>query len=103
MQIKEVVTRYENLLILSSDTTEVTSHYEIIFKCTEYYENIIGFNFFTTSIDIVPFNQKISKDDIENLRNSSYLKIGFIRVENVCVLAEFNHNGGIFRSWKFLL
>ena len=32
MQIKEVVTRYENLLILSLDTTEVKSHYEIIFK-----------------------------------------------------------------------
>ena len=54
-------------------------------------------------MDIVTINQGISKDYIENLRNSSYLKIGFIRVENVCVLAEFNRNGGIFRSWKFLL
>ena len=28
MQIKEVAARYENLLILSSVITEVTSHYE---------------------------------------------------------------------------
>ena len=59
--------------------------------------------FFTSSMDIVSITHELSKDYIENLRNSSYLKIGFIMVEIMCMLAEFNRNGGILRSWKFLL
>ena len=60
--------------------------------------------FFTSSMDIISITHELSKDYIENLRNSSYLKIGFIIVEIVCMLAEFNHNDGIFfRLWKFLL
>ena len=59
--------------------------------------------FFTSSMDIVSITHELSKDYIENLRKSSYLKIGFIMVEIMCMSAEFNHNGGILRSWKFLL
>ena len=69
----------------------------------EYHENIIGFtsSFFTLSIDIVSITHELSKDYIENLRNSSYLIIGFIMVK--IMSAEFNRNGGILRSWQFLL
>ena len=61
----------------------------------EYHENIIGFTsiVFTSSMHIFSFTNELSKDYIENLRNSSYLKIGFIMVEIVCMSAEFNHNG----------
>ena len=71
----------------------------------EYHENIIGFtsSFFTSSMDIVSITHELSKNYIENLRNSSYLKIGFQMVEIMCMLAEYNHNGGVLRSQKFLL
>ena len=61
----------------------------------EYHENIIGFTsiVFTSSMDIVSITHELSKDYIENLRNSSYLKIRFIMVKIVCMSAEFNHNG----------
>ena len=72
-----------------------------ILKCTEYHENIIGFTsiVFTSSMDIVSITHELSKDYIENLRNSSYLKIGFIMVKIVCMSAEFNHNGE-FKNFK---
>ena len=54
-------------------------------------------------MDIVSITHELSKDYIENLRNSSYLIIGFIMVEIMCMSAEFNRNGGILRSWQFLL
>ena len=68
MQIKDVAARYENLLILSSVITEVTSHYEAFYKYMEYHENIIGFtsSFFTSSMDIVSITHELSKDYIEN-------------------------------------
>ena len=44
-------------------------------------------------MDIVSITRELSKDYIENLRNSSYLKIRFIMVKIVCMSAEFNHNG----------
>ena len=44
-------------------------------------------------MDIVSVTNELSKDYIENLRNSSYLKIGFIMVKIVCMSAEFNRNG----------
>ena len=71
----------------------------------EYHENIIGFtsSFFTLSMDIISITHELSKDYIENLRNSVYLIIGFRLVEIMCMLAEFNRNGGILRSWQFLL
>ena len=50
-------------------------------------------------MDIVSITHELSKDYIENLRNSSYLKIGFIMVKIVCMLAEFNHNGE-FKNFK---
>ena len=61
----------------------------------EYHENIIGFTsiVFTSSMDIVSIAHELSKDYIENLRNNSYLKIGFIMVKIVCMSAEFNSNG----------
>ena len=61
----------------------------------EYHENIIGFTsiVFTSSMDIVSITNELSNDYIENLRNSSYLKIGFIMVKIVYMSAEFNHNG----------
>ena len=59
--------------------------------------------FFTSSMDIVSITHELSKDYIENLRKSSYLKIGFIMVEIMCMLEEFSRNGGILKSWKFLL
>ena len=59
--------------------------------------------FFTLSMDIVSITHELSKDYIENLRNGSYLIIGFIMVEIMCMPAEFNHNGGILRSWQILL
>ena len=66
----------------------------------EYHENIIGFtsSFFTSSMDIVSITHELSKNYIENLRNSSYLKIRFKMVEIMCMLAEYNHNGGVLRS-----
>ena len=54
-------------------------------------------------MDIVSITHELSKDYIENLMNSSYLIIGFIMVEIMCMSAEFNRNGGILRSWQFLL
>ena len=61
----------------------------------EYHENIIGFTsiVFTSSMDIVSITHELSKDYIENLGNTSYLKIGFIMVKIVCMSAEFNCNG----------
>ena len=44
-------------------------------------------------MDIVSITHELSKDYIENLRNSSYLKIRFIMVKIVCMSAEFNRNG----------
>ena len=44
-------------------------------------------------MDIVSITNELSKDYIENLRNSSYLKIGFIMVKVVCMSAEFNCYG----------
>ena len=72
-----------------------------ILKCTEYHEDIIGFTsiVFTSSMDIVSITHELSKDYIENLRNSSYLKIGFIMVKIVCMSAEFNRNGE-FKNFK---
>ena len=72
-----------------------------ILKCTGYHENIIGFTsiVFTSSMDIFSITHELSKDYIENLRNSSYLEIGFIMVKIVCMLAEFNHNGE-FKNFK---
>ena len=43
-------------------------------------------------MDIVSITHELSKNYIENLRNSSYLKIRFIMVKIVCMLAEFNRN-----------
>ena len=95
MQIKEVVARYRK-----------SAHFEFgyhrgyislwsILKCMEYHENIIGFTsiVFTSSMDIVSTTHELSKDYIEKLRNSSYLKIRFIMVKIVCMSAEFNRNG----------
>ena len=72
-----------------------------ILKCTEYYENIIGCTsiVFTSSMDIVSITHELSKDYIENFRNSSYLKMGFIMVKIVCMSAEFSHNGE-FKNFK---
>ena len=71
-----------------------------ILKCMEYHENIIGFTsiVFTSSMDIVSITHELSKDYIDNLRNSSYLKIGFIVVKIVCMSVEFNHNGNFKTS-----
>ena len=67
----------------------------------EYHENIIGFTsiVLTSSMDIVSITNELSKDYIENLRNSSYLKIGFIMVKIVCMSEEFNRNGE-FKNFK---
>ena len=92
VQIKEVAARYENF-----EFGYHRGHISLgsILKCTEYHENIIGFTsiVFTSSLDIVSITNELSKDYIENLRNSSYLKIGFIMVKIVCMSAEFNRNG----------
>ena len=44
-------------------------------------------------MNIVSITHELSKDYIENLRNSSYLKIGFIMVKIMCMSAEFKSNG----------
>ena len=44
-------------------------------------------------MDKISITNELSKDYIENLRNSSYLKIGFIMVKIVCMSAEFNRHG----------
>ena len=100
MQIKEVAARYKNLLILSSVITEVTSHYgDFKMHGIPWKYHWIYFNCFISSMDIVSITHELSKDYIENLRNSSYLKIGFIMVKIVCMSAEFNRNGE-FKNFK---
>ena len=44
-------------------------------------------------MNIFSITHELSKDYIENLRNSSYLKIGFIMVKIVCMSIELNPNG----------
>ena len=56
--------------------------------------------FFTSSMDIVSITHELSKDYIENLRNSSYLKIGFIMVEMV---VSGDHRNFYFNQQEMVL